>query len=99
MARWDSTVALDAHPMLQRQSDRSNRELLALHPDLAVLVLAVLFEAATDRDVWEACRACRQLAPRTLLGLDTPRRWPPMRWDAILVRELVAQFVRAAVGE
>lgn len=98
MARWDGTLALDAHPLPQRQRDRDNRELLSLHPDLALLVLAAMPLNLDDRDVREACRACRYSAPRTLLGLDTPRRWPPMHWPAILVRELVAAFVREGVG-
>jgi len=98
MARWDGTLALDAHPLLQRQRDRDNRELLALHPDLALLVLAAMPHYLDDLDVREAWRVCRHSAPRTLLGFDTPRRWPPMHWPAILVRELVATFVRKAVG-
>ena len=98
MARWDGTLGLHAHPLPQRQRDRANRELLKFHPDLALHVLEALPFRLEDRDAREAWHASRLWRPRTLLGLDTPRRWPPMTWDAILVRELTATFVREAVG-
>ncbi len=98
IARWEGTLGLDAHPLPQRQRDRDNRELLAFYPDLALLVLEALPLHLDDHDARESWRVCRHWAPRTLLGLDMPRRWPPVDWDAILVRELAATFVSEAVG-
>ncbi|MCW5756979.1 MAG: hypothetical protein KIT54_07080 [Phycisphaeraceae bacterium] len=93
MGRWDGTIELDAHPLLQRQRDRANITTLRESPDLAVNILAAIPVRLDDQDVRSAWRACCRWSPRVLLGLDA-RRWPPMGWPAIFIRELVAGFVR-----
>lgn len=97
IGRWDAAIGLDAHPLLQHQRDRDNRGVLRHQPDLALLVLETLPLYLDDRDLREAFQASRHWEPRVLLGLDAPRRWPPMHWQEILVRELVTNFVRGAV--
>ncbi|MCW5756072.1 MAG: hypothetical protein KIT54_02440 [Phycisphaeraceae bacterium] len=93
MARWDGTLALDAHPLLQRQRDRVNITTMRQHPDLAVGILHAIPVRLADPDAKLAWRDCCRWTPRVLLGLDA-QRWPPMGWSAIFIRELVAGFVR-----
>lgn len=91
--RWDGSIDLPAHPLLQRQRDRANLMAIRAHPDLALSILPALPVRLDDRDVLDAWRHCGHWTPRVLLGLDA-QRWPPMGWSAIFTRELVATFTR-----